>query len=265
MSKLTPTQMIEISAINVATHPDRFRPGDTSIDELAASIHEHGLLQAVVAVPATQPGYYDLIAGQRRLLAHIALGRTAIEAKILDRVPAAIHELRLTENLQREDLSPIETAVAIKRWRDQQNITQEHAAELLGRGLSWIKKTESLLSLQDDLMDAVHAGSISPSVATTLKAVEDDATRSYYLDSALQYGATQDVATTWVQNYTKDRTPPDPDHVLQVTQNSASSHLSHQLPCHACQKTFDISTLRTAFLCSDDYNALAGATRNVPS
>lgn len=261
MSKLTPTQMIEISAIDAAKHPDRFRPGDTGIDELAASIATHGLINPITLIPGPSTGRWDLVAGQRRLLAHIALGRTTIEAKILARVPEAIHELRLTENLQRADLSPIETAVAIKRWRDQQGVTQENAAEKLGRGLSWVKKIESLLSLQDDLMDAVHAGSISPSVATTLKAIEDDQTRKYYLDTALQYGCTQDVAAAWAQNYSKSQQPGGEALVNEAVSAYAQNPDGHQLPCHVCQQQHPISSLRTVFLCSNDFQALAGATR----
>lgn len=261
MSKLAPTQMIEISTIDTAEHPDRFRPGDTGIDELAASIDTHGLINPITLIPSSNNGRFELIAGQRRLLAHIALGRTAIEAKVLARVPEAIHELRLTENLQREDLSPIETAVAIKRWRDQQSITQEKAAEKLGRGLSWLKKIESLLSLQEDLMDAVHAGSISPSIATTLKSIEDDTTRKYYLETALQYGCTQDVAAAWAQNYQKSQLPDGDKLVNDSVSAYAQGCTNHQLPCHCCQQQYPISSLRTVFLCGDDYTALAGATR----
>jgi len=261
MNTLSPTRLVDISLINLAEEPDRFRPGDTGIDDLAASISEHGLINPITLIPAATDGRYDLVAGHRRLLAHVALGRLQIESKVLDRVPEAIHALRLTENLQREDLSPIETAVAIKRWRDQEGITQEQAAEKLGRGLSWLKKAESLLSLQDDLMDAVHTGQISASVAVALKSVDDDATRGYYLGTALQYGCTTDVATAWAQNYKKDSIQSPEQLVADAAAAYNSASQEHMLPCHVCQQLHPISILRNVFLCPADFQALAGATR----
>lgn len=261
MPKILITQMVPIAKIDPAETPDRFRPGDTGIDELAASIDAHGLLNPITLLPSDVDGRFTLVAGHRRLLAHIALGKTTIEAKVLAGAAEAVSELRLTENIQRQDLSPLEEAVAVKRWRDTAGITQEQAAEKLGRGLSWLKKRESLLSLQDDLMNAVHAGRISPSVAVSLKSIEDDQTRGYYIQTAEQYGCTQDVAQAWAQNYQRSVQPPSGQESTTSPTPNYPSPAGHMLPCHACQQTFEISTLRTVFLCSADLQALAGATR----
>ena len=255
---------VDIDKIVFPLDPDRFRPGDASIDDLAASIHEHGLLQPIVAVPATQPGYYDLIAGQRRILACRALGWTKIPAYVLTATAEVIPELRLAENVQRQDLSPLEEAVAIKRWREQAFLTQEQAAERLGRGLSWLKKRESLLSLQDDLMAAVHENVINPAIAIELKAIEDDTTRGYYIQTARDYGCTQDVAAAWARNYKADQPGQGQTTTEETPGVWANPQQAHMLPCHVCQATFPIGDLRTVFLCPADHAALAGATRPNP-
>lgn len=259
----TPPQisLVNIDKIVFPTDPDRFRPGDASIDDLASSIHEHGLLQPIVAVPATQIDYYDLIAGQRRVLACRALGWTNIPTYVLTAPAGAIRELRLTENVQRQDLSPLEEAVAIKRWRDEHSLTQERAAERLGRGLSWLKKREALLSLQDDLMMAVHANVINPAIAIELKSIEDDQIRGYYIETAKQYGCTQDVAATWAHNYHAERSGQPPATAEEIAAALANPQQAHVLPCHVCQQTYPIGDLRTVFLCPADHAALSGATR----
>lgn len=262
----TPPKIISVNIDNIVfpTDPDRFRPGDSSIDDLAASIHEHGLLQPIVITPNLTDDHYDLIAGQRRVLACRALGWTEIPAYLLTATAEVIPELRLAENVQRQDLSPLEEAVAIKRWREQANLTQEQAAERLGRGLSWLKKREALLSLQDDLMAAVHANIISPSIAVELKSIEDDQTRGYYIQTAKDYGCTQDVAAAWARNYKAAQTNQDPTTSKDTTSAWENPYQSHVLPCHVCQQTFPIGDLRTVFLCPADHVALAGATRPKP-
>lgn len=254
---------IFINKIIVPVNPDRFTPGDTSLDELAASIHEHGLLQPIVITPSAEDGSFDLIVGQRRLLATRNLGHATIACRVFDSVPKSVEALRLIENIQRQDLTPLEEAVAVKRWRDQQGITQEVAAELLGKGLSWLKKRESLLGLPDDIMDALQFGLVNASVALELGRIEDDHVRKYYLQSAVDYGATQDVAATWVTNYLRDGAQAKGPDLEQAVKNYASSGSTHQLPCHICEHTFPLSEIRNVFVCPDCLSSSAGAARNV--
>ncbi len=150
---------------------------------------------------------------------------------------------------------------AIEALIEGNDLTQEQAAERLGRGLSWLKKREALLSLQDDLMAAVHENVISPSIATELKSIEDDQTRGYYIQTARDYGCTQDVAAAWARNYKADQPSLGPATTEETATAWENPRPAHTLPCHVCQSTYPIGDLRTIFVCPADHAALAGATR----
>ncbi|MBA7588413.1 Nucleoid occlusion protein [subsurface metagenome] len=162
------------------------------------------------------------------------------------------------------DLSPLEQAVAIKRMRETQNLTQEQAAERLAKGVSWIKHSESLLRLPDDVMDSLQSGHINPSVALELGRIEDDHVRKYYLQSAVDYGATRNVASTWVRNYLSDGSSPDPKEMSEISENVRKASSGHKLPCHVCERSFPLSQLSNFFACHSCIEAIAGATRHVP-
>jgi ParB/RepB/Spo0J family partition protein len=253
------TASLQLNAIAIPDTPDRFRPGGESIDELASSIEKHGLLQPILVTPAPDPDTYLLIAGHRRLLAVARLGRTTIEARILQLPTSAVDAVRLTENVQREDLSPLEEGVALLRWREKDRLTQESAAELIGKGLSWVKKREALTKLPDDLMTCLHQGLISPSVALELARVDDETARSVYLQTAVTYGATQDVASAWVANWLKDGSTPSGPDLAASAANYAGAGAGHKLNCHVCDRPFAISDLHNIFVCTPDLEALASA------
>ncbi len=262
-SKTLPIKKIKLSKINVPEDPDRFRPGDLAIDELAASIHDHGLLQPILISSSSNDGHYDLIAGHRRLLASSRLGHTSIDARILDVPHGSGSTVRLVENIQRLDLSPLEEAVAIKRMRDAQDLTQEEAAEQLAKGVSWIKHRESLLRLPDNVMDALHTGRINPSVAVEIGRIDDDEIRAFYLQSAIDYGATQDVAQAWVTNFQREGATASPQDLQETVETYSQNTGGKQLSCHVCEHTHPISNLRTIFVCTNCHPAIAGATRQI--
>lgn len=258
-------RQVPLADIVVPDDPDRFRPGDLAIDELAASIAEHGLLQPILISTGPDDTGYELIAGQRRLLATTRLGRTTIAARILEIPEGTDSTIRLVENIHRLDLSPLEEAVAVKRLRDQQGLTQEEAAEQLAKGVSWIKHRESLLRLPDDVMDALHAGKVNPSVALQLARIDDDDVRPFYLQSAIDYGATQDVAEAWVTNYQIQGAKASPETLQETVQSYAHATGENQLACHVCERLYTIINLRTVLVCTGCHPAISGATRNVPA
>ncbi|MBA7547742.1 Nucleoid occlusion protein [subsurface metagenome] len=257
-------QSIPIAEVVVPDDPDRFRPGTLSIDDLASSIHQFGLLQPIIVTNSNDSSSYHLLAGHRRLLACIALGHTSISARVLDLPPDSGSSIRLTENIQREDLSPLEEAVAVSRLRDSLSFTQEEVAHHLVKGLNWVVKREALLRLPDDVMDSLQAGQINPSVALELGRIDDDHVRKYYLQSAVDYGATQRVASTWVLNYLRDGSSPDPKEMSDISESVRKASSGHKLPCHVCERSFLLSHLSNFFACNSCIEAIAGATRHVP-
>ena len=164
----------------VAVHPSLIAPNpnqprrifdDTKIDELASSIETSGMLQPLVV--RTRAGGYELIAGERRLRAARRLG--------LPEVPIIIHEtadpnsllLALVENLQREDLNPIEEAAAFAELQEQFNLTQEQVAEKVGRSRPAVANALRLLSLPEQIKEHVSRGELAAGQARALLGLQD--------------------------------------------------------------------------------------------
>jgi len=151
---------IEIPLARIRENPrqPRLRMDDEALVGLAESIHQHGVIQPIL-VTETIDGY-TLVAGERRVRAARMAG--------LDRIPAIVRqladrqqlELALVENLQREDLDPMEAARAYRQLMDEFSFTQEDLATRVGRARSTVANTLRLLELHAAVQDAVAAGSI---------------------------------------------------------------------------------------------------------
>ncbi|HLX33783.1 MAG TPA: ParB/RepB/Spo0J family partition protein [Candidatus Limnocylindrales bacterium] len=164
----------EIPLERVAENPrqPRLRMDDAALETLAASIREHGVIQPVL-VTETIDGY-QLVAGERRVRAARMAG--------LDRIPAVIRqladreqlELALVENLQREDLDPIESAQAYRSLIDEFGLTQEDLAGRVGRARSTVANTLRLLELHDTVQAAVIDGRLTEGHARAIGGLEPE-------------------------------------------------------------------------------------------
>jgi len=150
----------EIPLERIAPNPQQPRTqfDHESIDQLAASISRHGVLQPVVV--SRKGDSFELIAGHRRVLASRAAGKTTIPAVIRDDVNDRL-ELALVENLQRADLNAIETARAYKLLMETYDLTQEQLAERVGKSRPHVANTLRALTAPQVLQDAVLEGKIS--------------------------------------------------------------------------------------------------------
>ena len=155
--------------------PNPFQPrtefAEEELAELAASISEHGVLQPVI-VRVTVDGY-ELIAGERRFRACQLLGREVVPAIVRTATDEQMLELALIENVQRQDLNPIETAVGYRAMITRLGITQEDAARRLGKSRSAVANLLRLLDLPEDLRQLVSEGKLSNGHARALLAVSD--------------------------------------------------------------------------------------------
>lgn len=142
---------------------------EDALAELAESIKVHGVIQPIVVTPVGKR--FMIIAGERRFRASKLAGKTDIPAIIRNYTPQQIKEISLIENLQREDLSPIEAARAIKTLMTEFNMTQEVAADRIGKSRSAVANTLRLLTLSDDVISLIEKGRLSAGHARTLVVV----------------------------------------------------------------------------------------------
>src|SRR4051812_37637728 len=159
-SPLQPIGSMEIPLESIAPNPQQPRTQFDSqgIEELAASIRRHGVLQPIVVSRAGNG--YELVAGHRRVLASRVAGKTTIPAVVRDDVRDRL-ELALVENLQRADLNAIETARAYKLLMETYDLTQEQVADRVGKSRSHVANMIRTLSAPQPLQDAVMEGKIS--------------------------------------------------------------------------------------------------------
>lgn len=165
--------------------PNRYQPrrhfNEESLRELADSIREQGLIQPLVvaaidhADAAKGETLYELIAGERRWRASKMAGLAEVPIVIKKVTEKEQLQFSLIENLQREDLNPIEEALAFKRLMEEFSLTQEQLAQTVGKGRVVIANTLRLLNLPQELQDAVANGTISAGHARSLVSISDEA------------------------------------------------------------------------------------------
>lgn len=163
---------LKISLIDPKSDQPRKYFDKEALEELSESIRENGLLQPIL-VREYAEGRYQIIAGERRFRACKLAGLTEIPAIVLDRDDKAAAQIALIENIQREDLNPLEEAMAYKALKDEYGMTQEELSEKIGKSRSAIANSIRLLDLPEPILAMVAARELSAGHARTLLGVKD--------------------------------------------------------------------------------------------
>ena len=163
---------LAVSAIE--PHPDQPRRhfDETALEELAASIAARGVIQPVIVRPLG-PGRYQLVAGERRWRASQRARLHEIPALVRDLSEREVMALALIENLQREDLNPIEEARAYQRLAEQEGMTQADIARMVDKSRSHVANLQRLLALPDPVIAMVERGDLSMGHARALIGVDN--------------------------------------------------------------------------------------------
>ena len=163
--------VIKLSMIDPKSDQPRKYFDRDALEELASSIKENGLLQPIL-VREYGEGRYQIIAGERRFRASKLAELDEIPAIILDRDDRKAAEIALIENIQREDLNPIEEAMAYRALAEEYGLTQEELSERVGKSRSAIANSTRLLDLPEDILEMVANGDISAGHGRTLLGVK---------------------------------------------------------------------------------------------
>lgn len=168
-------QKIDINKIYTNPNQPRKNFDKESLNELAESIRVHGLIQPII-VNQMADGYM-IIAGERRFRASKICGLTEIDAIVKNYTGKQVAEIAIIENLQREDLNPVEVAKGIKQLMEEYGLTQEKVAERLGKSRSAIANSLRILTLYPEVIDLVEKGKVSFGHAKILASIDDYATQ----------------------------------------------------------------------------------------
>jgi len=166
----------------------RHRFATADLEELAASIRQHGVLQPLL-VSEVEPGRYRLVAGERRWRAARTAGLTTVPVVIRERLDGdRLLELALVENLQRRDLTPLEEARAFEQLRIGLGLSQAEIAERVGIDRSTVANALRLLRLPTEIQEMVESGRLAAGHARALLAFADDAQRLAWARRAAETG-----------------------------------------------------------------------------
>ena len=193
---------------------------DESIQELADSIREHGVIQPLLVTASDTNDVYQLIAGERRLRAARLAGLQRVPVIVKEAASRELLELALVENLQRQDLSPLEEAQAYRRLADDFSLTQEEIAGRVGRSRAAVANTMRLLGLADEIKESLASAAITEGHARALLGLDDEVARREAwrrtIDRGLTVRQTEDLVRRWpaAGSPTPERAsdpPPDPE------------------------------------------------------
>ncbi len=161
---------IPLKKVLISGKQPRHTFNEEKLNELALSIKEHGVVQPII-VRAIEDGKYELIAGERRWRACELLGIEKIPAIIKNVTEKETSEISLIENIQREDLNPVEEAAAYRSLMEEYSLTQEEVSKRVGKSRSFIANTVRLLNLPDKVRTMITQGAITAGHARTLIAL----------------------------------------------------------------------------------------------
>ncbi|HUV04955.1 MAG TPA: ParB/RepB/Spo0J family partition protein [Armatimonadota bacterium] len=164
--------VIDVSSIRLNPRQPRRSLDEQKLDELADSIREHGVIEPVIVRPSGD-GAFELVAGERRFRAAVHAGLQSIPAVARVLNDRQSLELALVENLQREDIKPLECAQAYRRLMDEFGLTQEQVAQRVGKDRSTVANTLRLLNLPLPILESLDTGEITEGHARALLSIPD--------------------------------------------------------------------------------------------
>ena len=219
---------LPISQVESCSSQPRKQFDPDALADLADSIREHGIIQPLT-VRKLQSGYYQIIAGERRWRAARMAGLTQVPAIIIEADDRKAMELAMIENLQREDLNPIEEAEGYQALMDSYQMTQEEAAARVGKSRSSVANVLRLLKLCPAVRAMVEDGRLSGGHARTLLPLGDELQQSA-AETVLKGGLSVRQTEALVKKLTtKKKEKPAPDGVVVNYAEEAARELSNSL------------------------------------
>ncbi len=216
---------LRLALIEPKTGQPRKSFEEAPLEQLAASISTYGVLQPIL-VRELPNGKYQIVAGERRWRASKLAGLTEIPAIVLEGDEKEAAEIALVENIQREDLNPVEEAMAYRSLSEEYGMTQEEIAQRIGKSRSAIANAERLLDLPDELLSLLAARKLSAGHARALLSLKDKDARLLLANRAIEEGWSVRTAEEEVKRYLRKQraaererlTPPTADFAVDYAE-----------------------------------------------
>lgn len=230
-------QEVDIDLIEPSPYQPRTRFREEGLEELARSIRTSGVIQPLILRP--HGARYQLIAGERRWRAAQRAGLSRVPAVVREVPEELALEITLVENIQREDLNPIEQARAFERLMSEFRLTQEDVAERTGKDRATVANAVRLLKLEKSLQDLLEDGRLSPGHGRALLAIEDPKLRLAIAQRAARGGLTVRQVERLASRRSRARTAtpaPELDSNTRAALEELSRHLGTRVTLDARTK-----------------------------
>ena len=213
-----PNEIVEISLDEIRSNPYQPRKifDEEALNELAESIKEHGIVQPIIVKKSIKG--YELVAGERRTKASRIVGLKTIPAIIKNFNDQEMMEIALIENIQRENLNPIEEAMAYDNILKSSNMTQDELAKKFGKSRSYITNILGLLKLPETTKKYVEENKLTMSHARALSKLEDEEQIDRLADKII----TEGLNVRTIENIARDEALPkiNPQHTTKVSDSN---------------------------------------------
>lgn len=232
---------IKISQIEPNKNQPRKRFDKEKLVALSESIKENGLIQPII-VTKSDDDRYTIVAGERRWRAAKLAGLTAVPSIVKEYTEKTVAEVALIENLQREDLNPIEEALGYKELSEKYFLKQEEISKIVGKSRSAIANAMRLLSLEDEIQSKIISGDISEGHARAALSLDGFELRNFLVSQIIENGLNvrqAEVLAKQLQKGTKKKKKREPDVYdieLERIQNKLSSNLGTKVTISHGQK-----------------------------
>lgn len=237
---------------------------EEKLEELAQSLRDHGMIQPITVRPL-EGGYYQIIAGERRWRAARLAGLAEVPVNIMDADDRETAELALIENLQREDLNPLEEAKGYRKLMDTFGLTQENVSDRVGKSRPVVANALRLLRLPEDVQALLADQSLSLSHARAILSLEDPKKQSEAAKKTVAEGLSVRETTSLVKRLATEKPaaprknrrlgPDGVDYVAEV-ERELTEKLGRRVRIDAGAKG---GTLRLEYYGSEDFEALRAA------
>lgn len=243
--------------------PNREQPrkifDEEALKELAASIKQFGLIQPILV--QDKKDHYQIIAGERRWRAAKLAGLKEVPVIIREYTDREIAEIALIENVQREDLNPIEEAMGYKRLIEEFDLKQEEVAECVSKSRSAITNALRLLKLSDEIQQMLVEGKLTAGQVRPLIAVDDKVKQNLLANRIVNENLSAREVEKLIKNLDKpERVKPEPDMQLQAIYNDYAERIKKSLATKVTitpdSKTRGAGKLEINFYSNDDFERI---------
>lgn len=232
---------VALDRIDDPSAPMRSHMDEEKLDELARSIKSHGLIQPITLRKTGDR--YEVVAGHRRFKACKRAGLPLVAAivRVLD--DAKADEMRMHENLYREDVNPVDEARHIQRMIDKHQVEPKELAKMTGKKEAYLRARYDLLSYPDYLLEAVELEHVSLTAAQWLARIEDERVRKEYTRFAILGGITAKRAEAWYRSWTLGSLPREASSYEVPPEEEDAESKEIRMPCLLCRHDDNIENM----------------------